>query len=170
MGALTAKELHQYLTFRLGEELFALDIARVREVLEYTTVTALPRSPEFVRGVINLRGNVVPVVDLRLAFGMSRTEQTVSTCVIIVEMEVEGQTIVMGAVADSVQEVIELDPGQIEPAPKIGVKLCNRFIKGMGKHNDQFIIILDSDKVFTEEEAAQVHAAERECEETVFPA
>lgn len=165
MGAMTTNVLHQYLTFKLGQEIFALDIARVREVLEYTTVTALPRSPEFVRGVINLRGSVVPVVDLRLAFGMTRTEQTVSTCVIIVEMEIEGETVVMGAMADSVQEVIELDPGLIEPAPKIGVKLCNRFIKGMGKHNGEFIIILDSDMVFSEEEAALVQAAGTEDQE-----
>ena len=170
MGALTTTEVHQYLTFKLDEELFALDIARVREVLEYTTVTALPRSPEFMRGVINLRGNVVPVVDMRLAFGMARAEQTVNTCVIIVELEVEGETIAMGAMADSVQEVIELEPGRIEPAPKIGVKPCNRFIKGMGKHNGRFVIILDSDRVFTEEEAALVHAAGRDREETAFPA
>ncbi len=169
MGETATKALHQYLTFRLGEEIFALDIARVREVLEYTTVTALPRSPEFVRGVINLRGNVVPVVDLRLAFGMTRTEQTVSTCVIIFEMEVEGATVVMGAMADSVQEVIELAPGLIEPAPRIGVKPCNRFIRGMGKHNGEFIIILDSDLVFTEEEVGQVHAAARDPEEEAFP-
>ncbi len=169
MGETATSALHQYLTFKLGEEIFALDIARVREVLEYTTVTALPRSPEFVRGVINLRGSVVPVVDLRLAFGMTRTEQTVSTCVIIVEMQVEGETVVMGAMADSVQEVIELAPGLIEPSPRIGVKLCNRFIRGMGTHNGQFIIILDSDMVFTEEEAAMVHAAGCETEETAFP-
>ena len=169
MGETTTTALHQYLTFRLGEEIFALDIARVREVLEYTTVTALPRSPDFVRGVINLRGSVVPVVDMRLAFGMTRTEQTVSTCVIIVEMEVEGETVVMGAMADSVQEVIELAPGLIEPSPRIGVKLCNRFIRGMGKHNGQFVIILDSDMVFTEEEAAVVQAAGRDREEEAFP-
>ncbi len=170
MGETTTNALHQYLTFKLGEEVFALDIARVREVLEYTTATALPRSPEFVRGVINLRGSVVPVVDLRLAFGMTRTEQTVSTCVIIVEMEIGGERVVMGAMADSVQEVIELSPGRIEPAPRIGVKLCNRFIRGMGKHNDRFVIILDSDRVFTEEEAALVHAAGADDHEAAPPA
>ncbi len=169
MSVASITEMRQYLTFKLGEEIFALDIARVREVLEYTTVTALPRSPDFVRGVINLRGTVVPVVDLRLAFGMTRTEQTVSTCVIIVEMQVDNETVVTGAMADSVQEVIELSPGLVEPAPRIGVKLCNRFIRGMGKHNGQFLIILDSDMVFTEEEAAQVHAAGRDREEEAFP-
>ncbi len=165
MGAATANDLHQYLTFSLGDEVFALEIARVREVLEYSTVTALPRMPDFMRGVINLRGSVVPVVDLRVAFGMPRAEQTVNTCVIIVEMTVDGATIVIGAMADSVQEVIELDRSRVEPAPKIGANLCNRFIKGMGKHNGRFIIILDSDAVFTEEEAALVHAAGREGDE-----
>ncbi len=166
METATANELHQYLTFKLGEEVFALEIERVREVLEYSTVTALPRMPDFMRGVINLRGSVVPVVDLRVAFGMTRVDQTVNTCVIIVEMAVEETTIVIGAMADSVQEVIELDRGRIEPAPRIGANLCNRFIKGMGKHNGRFVIILDSDSVFTGEEAALVHAAGREADET----
>lgn len=166
MGTATDTALRQYLTCRLGEEIFALEIARVREVLEYTTVTSLPRMPEFIRGVINLRGSVVPVVDLRLAFGMTQAERTVNTCVIIVEVAVEGDTIVLGAIADSVQEVIELAQGEIEPAPRIGSKLCNRSIKGMGKHNGRFIIILDADRVFTEEEAALVQAAEQGGHET----
>lgn len=171
MDTATASELHQYLTFRLGEETFALDIGRVREVLEYTTVTALPRMPDFMQGVINLRGNVVPVVDLRVAFGMTKGAQTVNTCVIIVEMTGgEGETIVIGAMADSVQEVIELERRRIEPAPKIGSRLCNRSIKGMGNHNGRFIIILDGDLVFTEEEAALVHAAGHDPEEAAFPA
>ncbi len=165
METATANELHQYLTFKLGEEIFGLDIERVREVLEYSPVTALPRMPDFMRGVINLRGSVVPVVDLRVAFGMTKVDRTVNTCVIIVEMTVEGAPIVIGAVADSVQEVIELDHTRIEPAPRIGANLCNRFIKGMGKHNGRFVIILDSDTVFTEEETALVQAAGREgCE------
>ncbi len=161
MGTATTTELRQYLTCRLGDEIFALEIERVREVLEYTPVTALPGMPGFMQGVINLRGSVVPVVDLRLAFGMAKAERTVNTCVIIVEMTVEADTIVMGAIADSVQEVIDLAEGDIEPAPKIGPKACNRSIKGMGKHDGRFIIILDADRVFTEEEAALVHAAEQ---------
>jgi purine-binding chemotaxis protein CheW len=110
------------------------------------------------RGVINLRGSVVPVVDLRLKFGMSRTERTVNTCVIIVEVTVEGETTVLGALADSVQEVIELGPNHIEPAPKIGTKLNTDFIRGMGKQDERFIIILDIDKVFSVDELVQVKA------------
>jgi purine-binding chemotaxis protein CheW len=137
---------------------FALDISKVREVLDFTTVTKVPRTPEFMRGVINLRGSVVPVVDLRLKFGMSRTEKTVNTCVIIVEVTVEGETTVLGALADSVQEVIELGPNHIEPAPKIGTKLNTDFIRGMGKQDERFIIILDIDKVFSVDELVQVKA------------
>ena len=99
----------QYLTFKLGEEVYAVDIAKVREVLDFTTVTKVPRTPEFMRGVINLRGSVVPVVDLRLKFGMSRTENTVNTCIIILEVRVDSETTVLGALADSVQEVIDLE-------------------------------------------------------------
>ena len=152
-------EATQHLTFKLDEEVFAVDISKVREVLEFTTVTKVPQTPPFMRGVINLRGSVVPVVDLRLKFGMSETSRTVNTCVIIVEVALDGESTVLGALADSVQEVFELEPGQIEPAPKIGTRLKTEFIKGMGKRNDEFIIILDIDKVFTTDELAIVQDA-----------
>jgi purine-binding chemotaxis protein CheW len=149
MAVETITETTQYLTFKLEEELFALDIGKVREVLDFTTITKVPRTPDYMRGVINLRGSVVPVVDLRLKFGMVKAEKTVNTCVIIVEVELGGEKVVMGAMADAVQEVLDLEPDQIEPAPRIGTRLNTDFIKGMGKHADQFIIILDIDKVFT---------------------
>lgn len=153
-------ETAQYLTFRLEEEVFALDISQVREVLDFTAITKVPRTPEFMRGVINLRGSVVPVVDMRLKFGMSRTEQTLSTCIIIVEINIDGDRLILGALADSVQEVIELGPGQIEPAPRIGTRLDTEFIKGMGKRDEEFIIILDIDKIFSMDELASVGVAE----------
>jgi purine-binding chemotaxis protein CheW len=140
----------QYLTFKLGDEVFALDIGKVREVLDFTGVTKVPQTPDFMRGVINLRGNVVPVMDMRLKFDLSRTEKTVNTCVIITEIDVDGETTVVGAMADSVQEVLDLEPDQIEPPPRIGAKLSTDYVMGMGKHNDQFIIILNIDKVFSE--------------------
>jgi purine-binding chemotaxis protein CheW len=147
----------QYLSFNLDDEVFALDISKVREVLEYTTVTKVPQTPAFMQGVINLRGSVVPVIDMRLKFGMSVTEKTINTCVIIVEINLDGHTTVLGAMADSVQEVFELEADQIEPAPEIGTRLNTEFIKGMGKRNDdEFIIILDIDKVFSSEEVAMV--------------
>ena len=158
MATATDTDTTQYLTFKLGEEMFALDIAKVREVLDFTTVTKVPRTPDFMRGVINLRGSVVPVVDLRLKFGMSRTENGVNTCIIISEVTVDGDTTILGALADSVQEVIDLGPEHIAPAPRIGTKLRTEFIKGMGKQNDQFVIILDIDEVFSAGDIALVQA------------
>lgn len=167
MGASATTVAKQYLTYKLGEEVFALEITKVREVLEFMTVTKVPRAPDFIRGVINLRGSVVPVVDLRMTFGMTKTERTLSTCVIIAEMTVNGETTVLGAMADSVQEVVELGPDQIEPAPKIGSRLINEFIVGMGKLNGRFIIILDVDRLFSAEEVVLVQAAEQEGHESV---
>lgn len=150
-------ETTQYLTFKLDAEVFALDILQVREVLDFTSVTKVPRTPDFMRGVINLRGSVVPVIDMRLKFGMTMTEKTVNTCIIIVEVSVDGEKTILGALADSVQEVMDLEPGQIEPAPKIGTRLKTEFIKGMGRRNDEFIIILDIDNVFSSDELALVN-------------
>ena len=149
-------ETNQYLTFRLDGEVFGLEIGQVREVLDVTTLTRVPKTPEFMRGVINLRGSVVPVVDLRLKFGLPKAATTVNSCIIIVEISLDGETTVLGALADSVQEVLELDPGQIEPPPKIGTRLKTEFIKGMGKQEERFIILLDVDRVFSEEELATI--------------
>ena len=148
-------ETTQYLTFKLGEEIFALEVAKVREILDFSTVTKVPKTPDFMRGVINLRGGVVPVIDLRLKFGMSQTEKTVNTCIIVVEVALDGETAVLGALCDSVQEVFDLDPDQIEPGPHIGTRLKSDFIKGMGKRNGNFVIILDIDKIFTADELEQ---------------
>lgn len=139
----------QFLTFKLGEEIFAVEVAKVREILDVTTITKVPRTPDFMRGVINLRGGVVPVIDLRLKFGMTRTENTVNTCIIVVEVRIGEETTILGTLADSVQEVFDLEADQIEPAPRIGTKLNTEFLRGMGKHNDTFIMILDIDKVFS---------------------
>lgn len=147
-------ETTQYLTFKLDEEVFALDVAKVREILEYTTVTKVPQTPDFMRGVINLRGSVVPVIDLRLKFGMTATEQSINTCIIVTEVAMEGETILLGTLADSVQEVNEMEPGQIEAPPHIGTKLNTDFIKGMGKQDGIFVMILDIDKVFQADELA----------------
>ncbi len=149
---------NQYLTYRLDAEIFALDIGKVREVLDFTAITKVPKTPEFMRGVINLRGTVVPVVDLRLKFGMAGTERTVNTCIIITEVTVDGETTVLGALADSVQEVMDLEPDHIEPAPRIGTRLNTEFIRGMGKRNSAFVIILDIDKVFSIDEISLVQA------------
>jgi len=158
MSVTDINEAVQYLTFKLADETFSLDVAKVREILELNTITKVPQTPDFMRGVINLRGSVVPVIDMRLKFGMTATEQTVNTCIIVAEVQMDDETIVLGALADSVQEVIEMEPEQIEAAPHIGTRLNTDFIKGMGKHDGRFIMILDIDKVFTSEELAKVQA------------
>ncbi|GFE62762.1 chemotaxis protein CheW [Geobacter sp. AOG2] len=152
MAVAAIAETRQYLTFKLAEEVFAVDVAKVREILELTTITKIPRTPDYMRGVINLRGSVVPVMDMRLKFGMEETEQTVNTCIIVVEVVHEDEIVVIGALADSVQEVFELEPDQIEPPPNIGAGLNTEFILGMGKNGGQFIMILNIDRTFSSAE------------------
>ena len=156
MAVAAFTETAQFLTFTLDSERYALDIGKVREVLEFGTVTRVPRTPEFMRGVINLRGSVVPVVDLRLKFGMPRTERTIDTCIVIAEVTIDGETTVLGALADSVQEVLDLEPNQIDPPPRVGARLDTSFIRGMGKRDDDFIIILDIDRVFSADDILRV--------------
>ncbi|PKN04547.1 MAG: chemotaxis protein CheW [Deltaproteobacteria bacterium HGW-Deltaproteobacteria-9] len=156
MAVLKITEVRQYLTFKLEGEVFALDVAKVREILDYTTITKVPQTPEFMKGVINLRGSVVPVVDMRLKFGIPSQVKTVDTCIIVVEINIDNEATVLGALVDSVQEVFELEPAQIEPAPRIGTKLRTEHILGMGKRDDQFVIILDVDKVFSTEDLEMV--------------
>ena len=146
----------QFLTFKLADEVFAIDISQVREVLEFHEVTKVPQVPDMMRGVINLRGTVVPVLDLRLKFGMNITEKTVNTCVIIVEITLDNEVTMIGALADSVQEVMDLDADHIEPPPKIGTKLNTDIIKGMGKRTEEFIIILDIEKIFSVDEIMEM--------------
>ena len=153
-------EVVQYLTFKLDEEVFAININKIREVIELTTVTKVPRTPDFMCGVINLRGGVVPVIDLRIKFGIKVAERTVDTCIIIVEVTLEGETTLIGALVDSVQEVSEFESDQIEPAPKIGTRLNTEFIEGMGKRDNEFIMILDMDRVFSSEELSAIQNAD----------
>ena len=160
MSVLSITDTRQYLTFVLGEEVFALDVSRVREILEFTTVTKVPRTPDYMKGVINLRGSVVPVFDMRLKFGLAEIEKTVDTCIVVVEVTCDGETTVIGALVDSVREVFEVEPDQIEPPPKIGTQLRTDFVKGMGKKDDRFVIILDIDKVFSSDELVAVQGME----------
>lgn len=161
MSVAEITETRQYLTFKLGQEVFAIEVAKVREVLDLTTITTIPRTPEFMAGVINLRGSVVPVVDLRLCFEMTKTESTRNTCIVVVEVLLDGESTVIGALADSVEEVIDLEPEQIQPAPKIGTQIRTDFIKGMGKRESGFLMILDIDRVFSAEEIAVARGAEQ---------
>jgi len=152
MGNTIVNETKQYLTFKLSDETFGVDVAQVREILDYVKITKIPQTPDFMCGVINLRGSVVPVVDMNLKFGMDKTEKTVNTCIVVVEIILNEEKSVLGALVDSVQEVFEISSENIEPTPKIGTNLNTEFIKGMGKQDGKFIILLDVDKVFSSEE------------------
>jgi purine-binding chemotaxis protein CheW len=156
MSAQNKEEKATYLTFKLDNETFALQVAHVREVLDLSNITRVPRTPGFMRGVINLRGSVVPVVDMRKKFNLPEAEDTVDTCIIVVEVNLNDDLTVIGALADSVQEVFELASDQIEPPPSLGTRLDTDFIKGMGKQGDQFIIVLDLDRVFSVDELTMI--------------
>jgi len=145
---------NQYLTFVLDDEDFALEIMKVKEVLDYINITRVPRMPSYLCGVINLRGNVVPVIDLRLKLGMAKIQRTVDTCIVIMEIHIDGELVQMGALTDAVKGVIELEPKDIVAAPKLGTRLNTDFIRGMGKQDDQFIIILDIDRVLSADDIA----------------
>lgn len=154
----------QYLTFRLGEEIFALDVVQVREVLDMCPITKVPGTPDFMRGVINVRGSVVPVMDLRRKFGLPETDQTLDTRIIVMEIAIDGEVTILGTLADSVNEVLDLEPGQIEPPPKIGARWRTEYIQGIGKRDDKFLILLDIDRVFSTDELALAEAAAGDAE------
>lgn len=142
----------QYLTFVLRDEGFAIEIGKVREVLDVTTLTRIPRMPEYLSGVINLRGSVVPVMDLGQKLGMGPVQQAKNTCIMIVELEVESTMVEMGVLTDSVQMVLDLQAEDIEAVPRMGTNLNTEFIKGMGRQaEDKFLIILDIDRVLASE-------------------
>lgn len=149
MNSTDASDASQYLKFKLAQETYALEVKRLREVMGFSEITKVPRMPEFIRGVINLRGEIVPVADLRLKFGMTITEKTADTCIIIIELDIGDEMTLLGALADSVQEVIILEPSQILPPPKIGARLDTAFLKGMGKTNDELVMIVNIDKIFS---------------------
>ncbi|MFP4391721.1 MAG: chemotaxis protein CheW [Desulfohalobiaceae bacterium] len=156
MSDSSASQNSTYLTFYLDQDLFGLNIDTVREVLEYTKITKVPRTADYMRGVINVRGHAVPVVDLRLKFGLQEGEQTVDTCIIIVELQLEGESSTMGILVDGVQEVLDIPAEQIEKPPRLGNRIDTQFIKGIGKLEDRFVIILDIQSVFTVEELSGI--------------
>jgi len=154
-----AMSSQQYVTFSLGDEFFGVEVIRAREILSVTPVTKVPQTPEYLLGVINLRGQVVPVIDMRLKLGLPVSEETEDTCVIVVEVQVDGEPIIVGALADAVREVLEIRTDQIEPAPRLGTRLKTEFISGMGKIDEQFLILLNIDRVFSSDELAIVQDA-----------
>ncbi len=152
-------EVFQYLTFKLGDELFAINVGQVREVLEVSPITKVPTAPPYMRGVVNVRGKAIPVADLRIKFGLPPVPDTVHTRVVVLEVEIDGELAVIGGIADSVHEVIELEPGQINPPPRIALRWKTELIQGMGRRRDEFIIILDINAVFSLDDLASAQEA-----------
>lgn len=146
----------QVLSFVLDGEWFGVEISGIQEVLEYRTVTQVPRTPEFMLGVINLRGKVIPVVDLRQYFGMKMSEPTVDSCIVIIHVEIDGESTPLGILADRVQEVVEISTADINPPPRIGNRISSAFIYGMARLDEHFIILLRLSRVFAAEELQQV--------------
>lgn len=143
---------NQYLTFVLGRETFALGILSIKEILEYSAPTEIPMMPAFIRGVVNLRGAAVPVVDLCARFGRPSVAVTKKTCIVIIETRIEDESHVLGVVVDAVNEVLEIPGSEIEPPPSFGASIRTDFIAGMGKVRGKFVIILDVDRVLCVEE------------------
>ena len=152
----------QYVTFHLGAELFGVEVIRTREILTLVPVTRVPQTPDYLLGVINLRGQVVPVVDLRVKLGLPVKEAGQETCIIVMEVRVDNEVLIVGGLADAVREVLELRNDQIEPPPRMGLKLKTEFIAGMGKVDEQFIILLNIDRVFESDELAVLQSAEEQ--------
>lgn len=152
------EEQRQYLTFLLGGEPYAVGILHVKEILEYPTVTRVPLVPPFIRGVMNLRGSVVPVVDLMARLGRGAGTQTKRTGIVVIEVETENGRQDIGLMVDAVNTVLEIAPGDIEPAPVFGAKIRTDFIRGLAKVNDQFVIIIDVHRVLSIDEMASLLA------------
>lgn len=153
-GGPTQAPSGQYLTFLLGEGVFAVDINAVREIIQYGQMTTVPLMPDFVRGVINLRGAVVPVIDMQARFGKPKATVSKKTCIVIFDAWRDGERIEMGLMVDAVSEVIDIAANQIEPPPQFGGPVRREFIKGMGKVDGRFVIILEPQKALDVEEMA----------------
>ena len=150
----TVAEQTQYLGFVVADEEYAIGILRVREILEYDTITKVPTTPPSIRGVINLRGRVVPVVDLAVKLGLPESEVMKRTCIVVVEVDLEGERTVMGVLADAVSQVIDLPASEVEPPPSFGTRVRVDCLLGMGRAGKKFVLLLDIDKVLSAEELA----------------
>ena len=157
----------QYVTFHLGAELFGVAVSRAKEILSLVQVTKVPQTPDYLLGVINLRGQVVPVVDLRVKLGIPPGESTQDSCIIVMEVQMDGEPMTVGGLADSVREVLELRDDQIEPPPRMGTRLKTEFIAGMGKVDEEFLILLDIDRVFSSEETTLLQIVGEDAEVAV---
>jgi purine-binding chemotaxis protein CheW len=149
-------KLQTYLSFKLGEEVFAINVSKVTNILEMSQITKIPKAPEYMKGVINLRGSVLPVIDLRLKFSLPEKEATVDTSIIVLSINLNGEMVMVGVQVDSVKEVLEFITDEIAPSPTIGSKYNSGFIEGMWRTEDKFIMILDIDRVFSVDDIIDV--------------
>jgi purine-binding chemotaxis protein CheW len=152
--------IKQYLTFNIGHENYGLELSQTREIIEYSGITEVPLMPNFLRGVINLRGEVVPVIDLAVRLGRKPIEVQKRTCIIVVELETNEQNHVLGLLADAVSEVLELDEANIEDAPSFGANIRADFIQGIAKRGDEFIVLLDANSALSIRELAHLVEAQ----------
>lgn len=159
-------KINSFLSFKLGDEEFAAHVGKVLNILEMTKITEVPRAPEYMKGVINLRGTVLPVIDTRIKFGMQPTEYTTNTCIIVLDIDMDGESIHVGALVDSVQAVLEFDNASIMPAPSIGSKYRSEFIEGVVNVDDKFIMLLNMDAVFSSDELSSMHNKTKETEDS----
>jgi len=157
-------KINSYLSFKLGEEEFAAHVGKVLNILEMTKITEVPRAPEYMKGVINLRGTVLPVIDTRIKFGMTATEYTTNTCIIVLDIEMDGESIHVGALVDAVQAVLEIDKEAIMAPPSIGSKYKSDFIEGVANIDEKFVMILNMDAVFSADEITSMKDKTEETE------
>ncbi len=151
-------QINSYLTFKLGEEEFAAHVSKVLNILEMTKITKVPKAPAYMKGVINLRGMVLPVVDTRIKFGMDATEYTDKTCIVVMDLDMGGDIVHVGALVDEVVAVLEIDDNQIKPPPSIGNTYNTEFITGVASIDEKFIMILDMEKIFSSAEISDLKA------------
>jgi purine-binding chemotaxis protein CheW len=155
-GNMGADNVAQFLTFVLNTEVYGINILNIKEIVDYGGITKVPMMPEFIAGVINLRGSVVPVVDLSLRFSALPAQRTKRSSIIILELDYEGQKLEVGVSVDMVNEVLDILSGEIEPVPSFGTKIRTDFISGMGKVNDQLLVLLDIENILSIEELSVV--------------
>lgn len=155
------QESSQFLTFLLGDESYGLNLLRVKEIIEYAPLTQVPMVPDYIAGVINLRGSVIPVIDVSIRFGGDVAEVSKRSCIVIVEVNCNGETLEMGVQVDEVHEVINIHAGEIEPPPAFGTRIRTDFIAGMGKVKDKFVVLLNIDHVLSLEELTVVESTAR---------
>ncbi len=147
-----------YLCFKLGDELFALHVGKVYKILEMTTITGVPKSPDYMKGVINLRGKVVPVIDTRLKFGMTPLGETKSTCLLVIDANIGGETVMVSLLVDAVQAVLKIEDGDILPPPSIGNQYQSDFISGMAKIKERFVMVLNIDAILSSSDMVDILA------------